>query len=132
MRTSMADTFVSPPQTQAAGKAPAHVGLWARFRSSSLRWSGKGALTLLDQGLISGSNFLMSILLARQLTPEGYGAYSLAFEFFLLLALIYGAMMLEPMSVFGSSVYRSSLSEYLGSLIRIHSILSVLLLSLVG
>ncbi len=89
-------------------------------------------LTLLDQGLISGSNFLMSILLARQLSPRAYGAYSLAFEFFLLLSLIYGAMMLEPMSVFGSSTYRDSLAQYLKALLQIHLVVGSAIIFLVS
>src|SRR6202030_792544 len=36
-------------------------------------WINKGGLALLDQGLISGSNFILSMLLARWLTPESYG-----------------------------------------------------------
>jgi hypothetical protein len=34
----------------------------------------KGGLAVLDQGLISGSNFLVGILLARWLAPAEYGA----------------------------------------------------------
>ena len=42
-----------------------------------LRWMTKGGLAILDNGLISGSNFLLGILLARWLAPEEYGAYAL-------------------------------------------------------
>jgi O-antigen/teichoic acid export membrane protein len=90
--------------------------LWSAGRS----WMGKGFLALLDQGLISGSNFLVGILLARRLLPGQYGGYALAFEFFLGLAVVYGALVLEPMTVLGASVYRGCLQEYLGILLRIH------------
>ena len=36
---------------------------------------GKGNLAILGRGLISGSNFIISILLARWLMPDQYGAY---------------------------------------------------------
>lgn len=84
------------------------------------RWSSKGFLALLDQGLISGANFIMAILLARELLPEQYGSYALAFETLMLLCVVYGALVLEPMSVFGPSIYRNSLREYFGLLLRAH------------
>src|SRR6266568_6842867 len=69
-------------------------------------WGGKGILTLTDQGLIGSSNFLIGILLARQLSRTQYGAYALAFEVFMVLSLAYACLILEPMLVFGSSTYR--------------------------
>ena len=33
------------------------------------RWARKGSLAVLDQGLFSGANFLVNILLARWLEP---------------------------------------------------------------
>ena len=53
------------------------------------RWVTKGGLAIVDQGLISGSNFLIGILLARWLMPEAYGAFALAFSVFLLLSYVY-------------------------------------------
>jgi O-antigen/teichoic acid export membrane protein len=88
-----------------------------------LPWVGKGSLAILDQGLISGSNFLIGILLARWLAPAAYGAYGLAFAIFLLLSLVHQALILEPMSVLGSSDYRNCRRDYLGSLVWIHGAL---------
>ena len=48
----------------------------------------KGFLAVLDQGLISGSNFLLSILLARWLRADQYGAYALSFAIFVLLSFL--------------------------------------------
>src|SRR5256884_9166326 len=48
------------------------------------RWLIKGMYAVLDQGLISGSNFLLGILLARWTGAEQYGAYALAFAIFIL------------------------------------------------
>src|ERR1700731_4323191 len=76
------------------------------------RWTTKSSLAVLDQGLISGSNFAASIMLARWLTPEQYGAYADAFAVFILLSLIYLALLLEPMAVFGGSSYPHCLREY--------------------
>jgi O-antigen/teichoic acid export membrane protein len=97
-----------------------------------LRWLNKGSLAILDQGLISGSNFVLSILLARWLTPALYGAYAVAFGIFVLLTLVYGALVLEPMSVFGGAAFRKSLRAYLRSLIWIHLAIAVAVVVGVG
>src|ERR1039457_1871962 len=87
-------------------------------------WVGKGSLVILDQGLISGSNFLIGILLARWLAPEAYGAYALAFSVFLFLSGFHNALLLEPMSVFGPASYRDQLRAYLGKLLQLNFLLT--------
>lgn len=99
--------------------------LWARART----WSPKGALALVDQGLISGANFVVGIVLARHLAADQYGAYALAFQVYLFLSVAYSALVLEPFSVFGSSVYRKSNPEYVGVLLRIHVVVAGIILT---
>src|SRR5579863_4891036 len=89
------------------------------FRTAT-RWATKGGLAILDQALISGSNFAVSIWLGRSLMPEQYGAYALAFSVSLLLTFLYQSLLLEPMAVFSGSAYRKSLRGYLGALLWIH------------
>ena len=101
-----------------------------QFRASLtdwLPWVGKGSLAVLDQGLISGSNFLIGILLARWLAPDAYGAYALAFSIFLFLSGFHTALLLEPMSVFGPTSYKHQLPAYLGKLVRLHFAVTVAL-----
>jgi O-antigen/teichoic acid export membrane protein len=102
--------------------------LWEKARS----WIGKGSFALVDQGLQACANFLITMLLARRLAPEQYGAYAIAFEAFLLLTVLYAALVLEPMSVFGPSVYRDNMKEYLGVLVRLHPEVSLTILLVVG
>jgi len=99
------------------------------LRLSLRKWSSRGIFAILDQGLISGSNFLVAILLARWLVPQQYGSYALAFEIFLFLAALYGSLILEPMSVFGPSIYSGNLKSYMGGLLRIHCALSFLMMA---
>jgi O-antigen/teichoic acid export membrane protein len=94
-------------------------------RKKIFLWAGKGGLAVLDQGLISGSNFVISVLLARWLVPEQYGAYAVALGINVLLFTVYQSLLLEPMSVFGGSSYRECLRGYLGSLFWIHAAASV-------
>ncbi len=90
-----------------------------------LRWGTKGGLAILEYGLIAGSNFILSFLLARWLTPEQYGAYGLGFSIFLLLSFLYQALLLEPMSVYGGSNYRENLRGYMRTSLKMHNAISV-------
>jgi len=90
-----------------------------------LRWITKGGLAILDNGLISGSNFLLGILLARWLAPDEYGAYALAFSIFILVGFLYQALLLEPLSVFAGSAYRDNLRGYLRKTLWIHWAISL-------
>jgi O-antigen/teichoic acid export membrane protein len=95
---------------------------FSRWWSVSIVWLGKGFLAILDQGLISTSNFAAGVLLARWLLPTQYGAYALAFAIFLYFSQVYQSLLLEPMSVFGGSNYRQCLPGYLRTLLRMHII----------
>ena len=89
------------------------------------RWMTKGGLAILDNGLISGSNFLLGILLARWLAPEEYGAYALSFSIFILVGFLYQALLLEPLSVFAGSNYRNNVRGYLKKALTIHWAISL-------
>jgi len=90
-----------------------------------VRWMTKCGLAVLDNGLISGSNFLLGILLARWLAPEEYGAYALSFSLFILVGFLYQALLLEPLSVFAGSTYRDNLRGYLKKALTIHWAISL-------
>ena len=96
------------------------------------RWITKGGLAILDQGLISGSNFLVSLLLARWLAQDQYGAFSVAFSVFLLLSYVYQSFLAEPQAVFSGSTYSKSLRGYLKTLLGMHLILTLFGLVLLG
>ena len=90
-------------------------------------WGLKGGLAILDQGVYSGSNFIFNILLARWLSPDNYGAFSLAFAIYLFSTSFHNAMILEPMSVFGTAKYAENIQGYLSSQFVIHVIVTVVL-----
>lgn len=107
-------------------KTPPSASTRARdYWSRGLPWATKWSLALLDQGLTSGSNFLLAILLARWMTAAEYGAFALAFSVFLLLASVNDSLINEPMMVFGPSSYQSFKREYLGSLLRIQGLIGI-------
>jgi hypothetical protein len=96
------------------------VGGWSHIVS----WLHRGTIAITDQGVISGANFLLTILLGRWIGAEQYGAYALAFAAYLLLMGAYQAVVLEPIGVVGPAFYRGRFEHYLGSLIRVHAIFS--------
>jgi len=95
-------------------------------------WVTKGGLAVVDYGLISGSNFLLGVLLARWLAPEQYGAYALAFSIFILVGSLYQAMLLEPLSVFSGTAYHDNLRGYLKTTVWIHWGISFILCLMLG
>jgi O-antigen/teichoic acid export membrane protein len=96
------------------------VAVSATPLSKKRRWAAKGVAAVIDQGLISGSNFLLGIILARSLAPEQYGAYALGFSIFLLASLAYQAFLLEPQSIFGTGTFRARQKPYFTSLLFLH------------
>jgi O-antigen/teichoic acid export membrane protein len=102
------------------------------FFSRAIPLATKGGLAVLDQALISGSNFLLGILLARWLLPAEYGAYALAFAIFLLLSFVSQSLLFEPMAVFSGSAYRKSMRGYFRSVLWLHLAMTVITFVLLG
>ena len=112
------------PQARTPGRA---------FGTQALsQWITKGGLAVLDQGLSSGANFLVNILLARWLSPEEYGAFAVALSIFYLLGGLHTAVLTEPMMVFGAGKYREHFRKYLGMLLYSHWIVSGIIALLFG
>jgi O-antigen/teichoic acid export membrane protein/thymidylate kinase len=104
------------------------IKYWDTIKS----WVLKCSTAIMDHGLISASNFLLGIVLARYLGSEQYGAYALAFSAFVLLTLVHSALAMEPMSVFAPSIYRKTLQEYLGLLLWLQIIGTVIIVVCAG
>lgn len=105
------------------GEKPARQIASAR----KLAWVGKGGLAIIDQGLLSGSNFLLGVLLARWLPRDQYGAFALGFSIFLFLSGLHNAFFLEPMSVLGPESYSNCLTGYIKKLLSLHFVMAFLL-----
>jgi len=95
-------------------------------------WGSRGALAVLDQGLISGSNFVLGVALARWGGLEAYGAYMVMFAAFLLIANLYQSLLIDPCIVLAYSLFPSNNGQYLRVLLRMHAIFSVGFLALAG
>ena len=69
----------------------------------------------------------MNIILARKLTPEGYGGFSVAFTIFLLISGLQAALILEPVAVYSVKRHLQTLPPYLGFQVRLQTGLMVVL-----
>jgi O-antigen/teichoic acid export membrane protein len=112
------------------GSAPGYgrEGLFKRLIS----WVTKGGLAVVDYGLISGSNFVLGVLLARWLSQREYGAYALVFSLFILVGFLYQCLLLEPLSVFSGTLFHSNLRGYLKTSLWIHWALSLVMCVVLG
>lgn len=84
------------------------------------RWGVKSSLSILDQGIHAGANFVVSILLARWLLPAEFGIYALSMAVIQYGYQLQNAMILEPMSVLGTSNYSNELTLYLSRQTELH------------
>jgi O-antigen/teichoic acid export membrane protein len=114
---------LAEPQAPEPNDSPGGESVFGMLR----KWAAKGGLAIIDYGLISGSNFLLGILLARWLTPSEYGAYALSFSFFILAGFLYQALLLEPLSVFSGSAFSDNIRGYLKTSLWIHWALSAVM-----
>ena len=100
---------------------PATTGVLARLRF----WAGRGSVAFLDQALTSGTNFALSILLARYLAAPEYGAYAVTYAVFLLIANLYQGALMIPSMVLGPTTYAACQAGYIAAMVRIHGLLAV-------
>lgn len=82
--------------------------------------------TLADQAMISGVNFLTSILLARTLGPKDFGAYTLAWFVVLFVSSLQFALISAPMLSIGSKQSRLRAPRYFGSVFAQQTIFATL------
>src|SRR5579863_717004 len=128
-----AETSVEELATAEASVEQDHSLFSKNFLFGTFRkWFAKGGLAIVDYGLISGSNFLLGVLLARWLTPRDYGAYALSFSFFILAGFLYQSLLLEPLSVFSGTLFRDNIRGYLKTTLWIHWGLSLVMCLALG
>ena len=92
--------------------------------STIKQWGGKGAWALMDQVCFATSNFLISILLARWVTPEEYGIYAIAFAIFLFIGAVHNGLLSNPMMVLSAGKYKKDFPAYLGGVLYGHWVFS--------
>jgi len=76
--------------------------------------------SIADQAAFSGTNFALNVLLARWLSSEGYGAFSVAWSICLILVALHNALIVEPMTVVGPGEFGTRLGSYLKLVTRLN------------
>ena len=86
------------------------------FASLVALFSGAGArqgyLSAIDQGVISLSNFLATIILARNVDPTQLGVYGVGFVTLRLIRSIQEGLIVQPMNVFGAGMEEEEFKHY--------------------
>ncbi len=72
------------------------------LRLFSGRVAREGYLTAFDQGIISLSNFLAAIILARQISPTEFGVYGVGFLLLHLVRAVQEGVTVQPLSALGA------------------------------
>jgi O-antigen/teichoic acid export membrane protein len=70
----------------------------------SAGWSRQSSWGLLDQIVISVSNFAMTLVVARALGPEAFGVYSIIFMSLMLITSVQAAVICQPHNVRGATL----------------------------
>lgn len=71
---------------------------------------------LLDQGLVSGTNFLTVILIARYFGVEEFGMFSIAWMIVLFMNGLQTALVVSPMMSIGPTIEKEQQSSYYGAI----------------
>jgi O-antigen/teichoic acid export membrane protein len=115
--TSIEDKHTKPTTTRLKEAAQTLVVLF------SSKGAQEGYLAAVDQGVISLSNFLATIILARNVDPTQLGIYGVGFVTLRLVRSIQDGVIVQPLNVFGASMDETSFKRYATST----SILQILL-----
>lgn len=86
----------------------------------------KKSLVFLDQALVSGSNFVLGILLARYLGVEGYGQFALLWLIVLFFSSLQLAYIVSPMLTLGSKKSSLILDRYLSTMMFLQVVFTVI------
>ena len=70
-----------------------------RRRAVVVRLAGRAGWSILDQGLSSLSNLLLSVLVARAVDAEGFGAFTVAFAVYSVMVLVCRALVSQPLGI---------------------------------
>lgn len=96
--------------------------MWTLLSGQSARG---GYMAALDQGIISLSNFLATILLARNVSPTELGVYGVGFIALRLVRALQEGLIVQPLNVFGAGMKPSAFSRYVTSVSFLQILLSL-------
>lgn len=90
------------------------------------RGARQGYLAAIDQGAISLSNFLATIILARNISPTELGVYGVGFVALRLVRAIQEGIAIQPLNVFGAGLEEKEFRRYATATSLIQVVLAIL------
>ena len=113
-------------------KAVENPGFIRKFYLKYSKWTRKVGFAVADQVFFAGTNFVINVMLARWLPPEQYGAFIVAYSWFLLPQNLYEAVLVDPLTIFGAGKYSKKFREYLGYVYYGHFMVSLVVAAMLG
>lgn len=95
-------------QNGVMGKLPGWLGRLALGKTAQAAY-----LSLFDQGVISLSNFLATIYLARQVSAVELGIYAVGFSLLRFVRAVQEGLIVQPLNTFGAGMEREDFRGYL-------------------
>lgn len=92
----------------------------------------KGIIAVIDQGVVSATNFLSTVIIARACTKEEFGLYALCFTIILFITDLQGALILSPYTVYFPQTKQDGQRSYTGSTLIHQLALSALAMGFLG
>jgi O-antigen/teichoic acid export membrane protein len=97
------------------------LGVKRLLKSQKLKQiMNKSIWAIMDQGFFAVSNFGLYVFLARWLSIQNYGVFTLGYSIFLLLGNVHTAILTEPMLVFTPKKAKGLVGKYLNFILRGH------------
>ena len=93
------------------------------YRTHGRVLARKGGAAVAEQLIYSGSNFALSLYLARALPLRAFGLFGLAYGSLLVMSSLYNALILEPATVLGPARDAARAAEYVRRLTGAHLLL---------
>ncbi len=100
--------------------------------SRSPSWAGNAIWAVLDYALFALAGMLATVLLARGLPEQTFGAYAVSFAVYVGLLLVHVALFAEPMLVLLSNRFRDRSGPYLRALLTAHVVFSAAVVAVVS
>lgn len=124
----MSTGLISPPPAPAKAQKPVHGERPARPRwKAASHWG----LALFDQAIVSGSRFLITIIVGRAAGPVDLGRYAVAFYVLVLLGCAQEALLTTPYAICAPRLRKRSRRALSDSVVTMHGLL-VAVVTLVG
>ncbi len=90
--------------------------------------AGKNALALLDQAVVSGTNFLTTVLIGRWASVRELGVYSLGFSLLVAWTTAQDALIVLPYTIYRHRAQPGTQAQYAGSVLVHQGLLSALVM----